>query len=106
MDVGRSFLRLRAPVGQGAFPVSETAEDRLRRLRMRSWRRGIREMDLILGGFADARLGELSPGMLETFDMLLAENDHDLYGWVAGSGGVPARYAEVVRRIRGHHGMG
>jgi antitoxin CptB len=86
--------------------VSETAEDRLRRLRMRSWRRGILEMDLILGGFADARLGELSPGLLKAFDMLLSENDHDLYGWVAGSARLPERYEEIVAGIRAHYGIG
>ena len=84
----------------------ETPENRLRRLRVRSWHRGIREMDLILGRFADARLGELLPGLLEAFDMLLSENDHDLYRWIAGSVDVPARYEEIVGRIRAHHGIG
>ena len=84
----------------------ETPENRLRRLRVRSWHRGIREMDLILGRFADARLDGLSPGLLEAFDMLLSENDHDLYRWIAGSAGVPARYEEIVGRIRADHGIG
>ena len=57
----------------------ETREIRLRRLRLRSWRRGIREMDLILGGFADAALAGLDAELLDAFDMLLSENDHDLY---------------------------
>ena len=85
---------------------AEAPENRLRRLRVRSWHRGIREMDLILGRFSDARLDKLSPGMLEAFDMLLSENDHDLYRWVAGSAGVPARYEEIVGRIRTYHGIG
>ena len=84
----------------------ETPENRLRRLRVRSWHRGIREMDLILGRFADARLGGLLPGLLEAFDMLLSENDHDLYRWIAGSVDVPARYEEIVGRIRAEHGIG
>jgi antitoxin CptB len=84
----------------------ETPENRLRRLRVRSWHRGIREMDLILGRFSDARLGELSPGLLEAFDMLLSENDHDLYRWIGGGAGVPPRYEELVGRIRAYHGIG
>ena len=85
---------------------SETPENRLRRLRVRSWHRGIREMDLILGGFADARLDDLPPGLVEAFDMLLSENDHDLYRWIAGGRGGPARYGEIIGRIRAHHGIG
>ena len=73
---------------------SETPESRLRRLRLRSWRRGTREMDLILGRFADAGLEGLAPGLLEAFDMLLSENDHDLYRWIAGSD----RSSNAVRR--------
>jgi antitoxin CptB len=84
----------------------ETPENRLRRLRMRSRHRGIREMDLILGRFADARLDGLPPGLLEAFDMLLSENDHDLYRWIAGIAVVPVRYEEIVGRIRADHGIG
>lgn len=44
--------------------MSEAPEARLRRLRMRSWRRGTKEMDLILGGFAESRLGGLDEATL------------------------------------------
>ncbi len=57
----------------------EDAAVRLRRLRMRAWRRGTREMDLILGPFADTALAGLSAGDLDVFEALLDENDHDLY---------------------------
>ena len=90
----------------GTDPLSETPENRLRRLRVRSWHRGIREMDLILGGFADAGLADLSSDLLEAFDTLLSENDHDLYRWIAGSADVHVRYEEIARRIRTHHGIG
>lgn len=64
-----------------AEPV-ETPEIRLRRLRMRSWRRGMKEMDLILGGFADGPLKDLSPALLEDYERVMGENDQDLYLWV------------------------
>jgi len=83
----------------------ETAENRLRRLRLRAWHRGIREMDLVLGGFADAGLADLEPGLLDAFDTLLSEDDHDLYGWIAGRTGVPARFEAIVGRIRLHRGL-
>ena len=55
----------------------ETQEARLKRMRMRSWRRGTKEMDLVLGPFADARLESLSEADLLTYDAILNENDYD-----------------------------
>lgn len=78
---------------------AETAEARLKRLRMRSWRRGIREMDLILGRFADEALAALGEDDLARYDALLSENDHDLYAWVSGAAAPPARYALLIERI-------
>jgi antitoxin CptB len=58
------------------------AQAEQRRRSLRAWRRGTREMDLILGPFADARLPDLPAAELALFDELLAENDHDLYRWI------------------------
>jgi antitoxin CptB len=52
------------------------------RRRVRAWRRGTREMDLILGPFADTRLTDLDERDQVLFERLLNENDHDLYRWV------------------------
>ena len=57
-------------------------EARLKRLRMRSWRRGIKEMDLILGPFSDSELEALTPEELDLYEALLHENDQDLYPWI------------------------
>ncbi|HEY9010609.1 MAG TPA: succinate dehydrogenase assembly factor 2 [Devosia sp.] len=57
---------------------------RRRRLKYRAWHRGTREMDLVLGPYADAhadRLGEAELLRLETF---MAEEDTDLLKWVMG----------------------
>ena len=80
----------------------ESREVRERRLRLRSWRRGIREMDLILGGFADARLPELTAAELARYDALLSENDQDLYAWVSGREEVPAAHAEILALVARH----
>ena len=76
-----------------------TDGDRLKRLRIRSWRRGTREMDLILGRFADTRLGDLDAGALDLYEALLEENDHDLYAWIAGRAGAPEAYAGLLSLI-------
>lgn len=57
-------------------------EARLKRMRMRSWRRGTKEMDLILGPFADSQLTTLSEDDLTLYEAVLLENDQDLYPWI------------------------
>lgn len=82
--------------------VVEAPEHRLKRLAMRSMRRGIKEMDLILGAYADDRLDGLSPGELDLYDALLSENDHDLYQWVSGQTATPERYGSLIADIARH----
>ena len=84
----------------------ETPEIRLRRLRMRSARRGMREMDLILGGFAEARLVGLPPAALDGFESILSENDQDLYHWLSGRGKAPEAHAAIIARIRDYLARG
>ncbi len=64
--------------------ADETRETRLKRLRMRCWRRGTKEMDMILGPFADGPMSGLSDTDLTLFEELLSENDQDLYAWISG----------------------
>jgi antitoxin CptB len=82
--------------------MGETAEDALKRMRMRSWRRGTKEMDLVLGPFADARLADLSGSTLTDYDALLAENDQDLIQWVLGQSAPPDRFAPLIVQIAAH----
>lgn len=77
----------------------ETQEARLKRMRMRSWRRGTKEMDLVLGPFADARLESLSEADLLTYDAILNENDQDLLPWVLGQFPAPAPLAPLLAEI-------
>jgi antitoxin CptB len=79
--------------------MSETAEARLKRMAMRSWRRGTKEMDLVLGPFADAHLAGLSEAELQTYDALLAENDQDLMAWILGQSVPPPALAPILGRI-------
>jgi len=79
--------------------MTETAQHRLKRVSMRSHRRGIKEMDIILGRFADDRLVGLDGRALDTYEALLEENDQDLYQWVTGQDVAPRRFAALVGEI-------
>ena len=68
-------------------------------MRMRSMRRGIKEMDLILSAFADEHLDRMGADELALYDRLLEENDHDIYGWVGGQFAVPDHYADLIAQI-------
>ncbi|WP_158968779.1 succinate dehydrogenase assembly factor 2 [Chachezhania sediminis] len=77
----------------------EPREIRLKRLKMRSMRRGIKEMDLLLSTYADTRLPELDEAGLDIYDRLLEENDQDLYAWVCGRGTPPAYLSDMLEEI-------
>ncbi len=77
----------------------ETNEARLKRMAMRSWRRGTKEMDLVLGPYADAHLAGLSEEKLAVYDVLLEENDQDLLPWVLGQRPSPAAIADLIAEI-------
>jgi antitoxin CptB len=79
--------------------MTETAEARLKRMSMRSWRRGTKEMDLILGPWSDVHLAGLSAAELDLYDALLAENDQDLMAWIFGQAEAPPRFAAVLGRV-------
>ena len=79
--------------------MTETGEARLKRMAMRSWRRGTKEMDLILGPFADAQLATLEPADLVLYDQLLEENDQELIKHILGQTAPPAHLAALVARI-------
>lgn len=80
-------------------PRDEPRETKLRRLKLRSMRRGIKEMDLILGGFAERGLDALSDDDLALYDEMLSENDHDMYAWASGQVQAPERFAKLMAHI-------
>lgn len=77
--------------------VSE--DPRLRRLSIRSWRRGTKEMDLLLGPYFDRHGSAMKPHDLDLFEALLGENDQDLYAWATGRATAPPEYADLLGRI-------
>lgn len=67
-------------------------EARRKRARLRAWRRGFREADLILGPFADAHVGSMNEEELACFERLLEAPDHDVYAWILGDASAPAEF--------------
>lgn len=75
----------------GLTRTSADLDPRRRRILFRCWHRGIREMDLVLGQFAEDEIGSLSEAELDALEMIMAEEDNDLVKWVTGAEPVPAR---------------
>lgn len=71
----------------------------LNRLRWRC-RRGMREMDILLGGFLDQCYAALSPDRQQAFTSLLDEIDQDILDWVMGRKTVPDKYANIISLLR------
>ncbi|WP_299615344.1 succinate dehydrogenase assembly factor 2 [uncultured Tateyamaria sp.] len=74
----------------------ETRDHRLKRLHMRSMRRGIKEMDLILSTYAGRHLSAMSDAELDVYDAMLNENDQDLYRWVTGQERAPDHLVPLI----------
>src|SRR5262249_9458130 len=111
-DIGHSrrymsFTRLVRVFGVGDG-MSERSSDgldvRRRKLLFRSWHRGMREMDLIMGRFADNAVAALSDAELDEFERLIDVPDRELLAWVTGEAEVPCHFdTPLFRRMRDHH---
>ncbi|MCR9195017.1 MAG: succinate dehydrogenase assembly factor 2 [Hyphomonas sp.] len=67
-------------------------DERRRKLKFRAWRRGFREMDLLMGSFADAHLARMSEDDVSEFERLLATPDWEVYAWLVGQKTVPPNF--------------
>ena len=89
----------------GTTRSSADLDIRRRKVLYRSWHRGMREVDLILGSFADAEIGTMSEDELGSYEALMAEPDADILKWVTGEVAVPARHdTPVFARILSYRG--
>jgi antitoxin CptB len=77
---------------------------RRRKVKFRSWHRGMREMDLIMGRFADAFVDRMAPAELDEFEQLIEVPDPELMSWIMGGLPPPAAHdTPMLRRLRGFH---
>jgi antitoxin CptB len=83
---------------------SQGLDVRRRRLLFRAWRRGVREMDLIVGRFADAHIEAFDEAGLDDFERLIEAPNAALYAWVVGAENVPANYdTAVLAKLKAFH---
>jgi Uncharacterized conserved protein len=64
-------------------------DDRRRKLKFRAWRRGFRELDLLMGSFADLKLENMTPDEVDEFERLLEVPDWEIYAWLTGNADIP-----------------
>jgi antitoxin CptB len=74
---------------------------RLKRLRFRSWHRGTREADMLVGGYFDRWHGGWTEAETAWFEAFLEEQDVDIIAWVTGTAAAPAHLqGEMMNRLR------
>ncbi|HEY7382322.1 MAG TPA: succinate dehydrogenase assembly factor 2 [Beijerinckiaceae bacterium] len=88
----------------GSTMTSAALDVRRRKILFRAWHRGIREMDLLMGRFADATLAGMSDAELDQFERLIEIPDHELFRWIMEDG-EPRRDCDtaVFRRLKAFH---
>ena len=85
----------------GTTRSSEGLDARRRKLLFRAWHRGMREVDLIMGRFADAALAGFDEAELADFERLLDVPDREMLAWVTGEEPVPSHYdTALFRKLR------
>ncbi|MEM8837090.1 MAG: succinate dehydrogenase assembly factor 2 [Pseudomonadota bacterium] len=84
---------------------SDGLEPRRKKLLFRAWHRGIKEMDIVLGTFADNHLTTLSDHELDVFERLMDVPDRELFKWISGEAEIPENYrSALLDRIIAFHG--
>ncbi len=79
-------------------------EVRRRAIRVRAWRRGMREMDILIGGFVDARLAYLDARDIGDLERLLDAEDQKAFSWLCGNAPPPAEHdTPVFAKILAFH---
>ncbi len=76
--------------------MSQSIDIRRKRLLYLATYRGFKEADLLIGGFAKARLPEMDEDELDQFEALLKQNDRELYAWATGNAEAPANLDGTV----------
>jgi antitoxin CptB len=88
----------------GLTRSSDGLDPRRRRILYQAWHRGIREMDLILGQFAERFIEDLSDAELDEFERLIVLPDQEVLGWITGEFAVTQEYdTSLFRRLREFH---
>ncbi|GAB5376301.1 MAG: succinate dehydrogenase assembly factor 2 [Acuticoccus sp.] len=88
----------------GTTRSSADLEPRRKRLLFQCWHRGTREMDLLLGRFADATIGEWTEAELIGMEALLTVPDPELYRWITEQVAAPENHSSgILDRVIAFH---
>jgi antitoxin CptB len=91
----------------GTTLSTSTLDPRRKRLLYRCWHRGTREMDLIVGRFADAHLVGFAEAELDEFERLIEVPDPDLYAALTGARPLPeVEQGALFRKMKAFHESG
>ena len=71
-----------------------------KRLSIRSWRRGTKELDLILGQFSDKNLNKLNTSELNLYEQFLSNDDYLIYNWLFNKEDSPILFKSLIKRIQ------
>ena len=83
---------------------SATLDPRRRKMLFRAWHRGMKEMDILMGKFADAKLAVLSDEDLDAFEFLMDAPDPDLFKWLTDAVPLPPEYdTALFAQLKGFH---
>jgi antitoxin CptB len=92
------------PAMTGTTLSSSGLDLRRRKLKFRCWHRGTREMDLIMGRFADVRIAELGEAELDELERLIDVSDPELFSWIIGERQIPPGFdTALLRQLRAFH---
>jgi antitoxin CptB len=79
-------------------------DPRRKRILFRAWHRGMREMDLIMGRFAEQNLDTMTDAELDIFELLIEAQDRDLLGWITNREEMPVNYdTPVFQALKAFH---
>ncbi len=91
----------------GMTRSSDGLDARRRKLLFRCWHRGLREMDLILGRFADREIEQLSESEVTELERLTDLPDPQVLAWLTGGAEVPQEFdTPLLARLRDFHAGG
>ena len=79
--------------------MSESLEIRLKRLKFRSWHRGTKEMDLLVGHFADRYLAARTAAERDLFEPVLDRPEPGLEAWLTGRVAPDSDYDHPVMKL-------
>lgn len=81
----------------------ETIQNIRKKLIFRSGHRGTKEMDMLMGSFAEKYVPNFTEDELKTYEELLQENDPNLYNWIIGKEDAPDKIqSEIFTRLKNH----